>query len=815
MTVWQCNVRNQTKPSQTTEYDLGPKQSWWQLQRAWQDKWQYLFAWGLFLLATSFLIYVEMAGLIASWWRWGAIMLLSWWLPGLLLVWRWSPPHLNGPMVMLFALGLGWCWQIALLMVLHWLPGPLFYSLFLGGYAGGALLLLLLCRQRRLRPIVGARYVVPLRWSGLLLLLLFAVTLRLPGLGYHEFHQDETHLLRRAKAAIEGEDEALARHTKGIGEIAAVMVVYRALHMANEPTARLPFGVASVGSILALALLGSRLFHSEWIGLAAGLLLTVNGFALGLSRIAQYQPVVLLLSILALLAMWEFYQTRSRIWLTWAILLSAFGLVMHYEFLLTGLPLLWLLIAGWRRTAIEAPNPQWAIVRTLFWGGLAAVGIVAATYLPLLLNPYFATTTGYLNSRLADGRASNFAFFAEIGTLYNSIYFGVGLLLLVAVGIGVGWRRQRMVIMLLTAWSLPALILYLLIVEYPGTHFYLFMPAWSLLAAPALVALNGTFMPINMPHRAVLQWALRGGTLLWFAISITYLAILFFRQSPAYLVNYPETRLAFYWAPYGEQIPQQPRFGFPIHQGWKTLGVLADWGYMTESYASNERSNSLRWYLRGYDRVALHENPDYIFIARHLQERDSAFREDYLQAANYQHIGEVQIRGEPHITIWAQQAPTAGYLIYDAARYGEAFDHAVPALRSWLDSPTIALDATLDDTVTLYGATQNRAHLAAGDLYHLVLWWEVEQPIDRNYKVFVHVANAQGQPLAQWDGFPGQNTQETAAWQIGMQFQDHVLIPLPNDLPAGDYRILVGLYDPNTGDRLDDQVIEITTLKVS
>lgn len=778
------------------------------IERHIRQRWLFYLVIALFLLSTGILIYAEVVFAPMPWWRWSAITILSWWLPGFLILWRWTPPDLDWPTALILSVAVGWCWQIALLLPLHWLPGPLTYPLLVGTYAAGTLLLLLLCRQRPLQLKRVRKETV----SWLLLLLLVGMMLRLPLLGAHEFHQDETHLLRRANEAIRGGDDALARHTKGVGEIAVIMVSYRALQTINELSARLPFALASVVSILALGVLGRRLFTSK-IGFAAGLLLAVNGFALGLSRIAQYQGAILLFSVVAFLAMWEFSRTANRRWLGLALLFSAFGVVMHYEFLLNALPLTLLFFVGWRQAQPKSP-----LVHTLFWAGGAGVVIVAATYLPLLLNPYFATTRAYLSSRVDNLQANNLAFFVEMGTLYNSIYFAVGLLLLVIGGIVVGARqnqqrnhqRNRQPHWLLVFWFVPSAFLYLAIVEYPGTHFYFMMPSWSLLAALALITLSNKIRQ----YKLIAYWGWLGGVAIWFGLTIFYLYLLFFRQSPAYLVNYEKVRAPLYWAPYGEQIPQEPRFGFPIREGWKTLGALADWGYLGPTYASNERSDMLRWYLRSFDRVEITEDPDYIFVAEHVQELDRSFDDELLDNGTYIRIGDVQVDGQPHIVIWARTPLAGGYVSYEANLFQHAFDQDIPAFHEWMRLPTTVVDETLNTAITLQGATRNCVRLEAGDTLHLALWWHVEQQLQTDYKLFVHVADTQGFPLAQWDGLPGQNTQRTTEWQRGTTFEDHILIALPDDLPAGEYAILVGFYNPLTGRRLGQHAIETMTIKV-
>ncbi|MEZ4677821.1 MAG: hypothetical protein R2932_26755 [Caldilineaceae bacterium] len=168
--------------------------------------------------------------------------------------------------------------------------------------------------------------------------------------------------------------------------------------------------------------------------------------------------------------------------------------------------------------------------------------------------------------------------------------------------------------------------------------------------------------------------------------------------------------------------------------------------------------------------------------------------------------------GEAQIAIWGKQPPAAGYLIYDAELFAEAFDQSVPALRPWLETPTIVINKTLDSAITLRGATSSCDRCNPGDLLHLVFWWQVARPLRQDYKLFVHIADSTGRPLTQWDGLPGQNTQQTTKWPVGSAFEEHVLIRLPTDLPTGEYTVLVGLYDPNTGSRLGGEAIEVMQL---
>lgn len=791
------------------------------------------------------------------WLRLAVLLIVGWAVPGLLLARAWNLPHLRAPGFYLAAWGLGVCWLMVGALLAHYLPGPLLEWQLWTIYALGGSALALFPVAATARPATPRAI-----WIGGSFLLAAAVLLRVPGLGYHEFHTDEVVLLRQAGLSIQGVLTALAEHTKGPGEIALTLAVYRALGAIDEGTARLPFALMSVGSALATAWLGYRLFapaqtpntertehHTAdpapalWIGLWAGLLLLCNGFALGLSRIAQYQPGILLLSALAVWAMWEFAQHGNPRWLTLAGVFSAFGMVLHYEFGVLAPALIWLAILGIRR------HPQARqLYRPALLTGLGGAFLVAVAYIPPLLNPYFEETTQtYLSNRLGETLVFNVPFFIEMGTFYNSTYFFFGLMVLAATGIWLGLRAPltKAATWTLCAWWVPFFILYIFVVRYPGTHFYQMMTAWSLLAAIPLAALTQAALRLlagitQEQARTHLSTARKGlialaaaSVTIWLAISVFYLYLLFFRQDPEYLVNHEQGQLAFYWAPY--PIPEKPRFGFPIHAGWKTIGVLGEWGYLGGTYSSNDRSWGLRtWYrnhltwIEGIGREqaggpdpANPESPDYILTGIHIQESNLLYHDGYHDS--YHRIGEVRFRDEPRIELWARAPLPVPYVTFHAEDFDSIFlaDYtrlsprtASPHTVSWGQTPIEIADGSLSAELTLDAAHVPMQGWQPGQTVHLTFQWQTHTPPAQDYKLFVHVADAEGRPAAQWDGFPGLNTARTSQWQAGESFADHVLLPLSQDMPRGDYTLLVGLYDPESGARLGDRALHITQISV-
>lgn len=701
-------------------------------------------------LLLALLVFAVTGGL---WLRLGAILLAGWWVPGVLLVLHWRIAELDLLTAGLLASGLGICWLMMLALLLHWVPGPIQLWSLVGVYTGGALVLLLGVFLRQPARFVP-RAALPLDWRWVAVLLVLAGVLRLPDLGYREFHSDEAEVLYLARDAIQGEDDAFGRHRKGPGELAIAMVTYRALGTLNEWTGRLPFALAGIAAVVATAVLGARLF-SPLTGVWAGVLFIFNGYVLGLSRLVQYQPVILLLMALALLAGWEFSVRGGRRWLTLMIVFTAFGGILHYEFALVMPALLFLLWRG--RRHLTQRKTRNTLVLT---GSLAAIPVLIA-YVRIVSHPRFnQTTAAGWRLRFGDIGAFNGKFFADLSILYNSTYFFGGLLLLVAVGLVLCWRDRRDRGLFLVIWFLPFLILYLFVLKFPGTHYYMMMESWSILAAVPLARLTS-----RKDVTLTVRWSTIVVVVAWLGLAAGYLYLAFFREYPAYVFNYERERHPLYWTTFGKTVPIGWRFGFPIREGWKVLGVLAEWNYFGETYDSNELSNHLRWYLGEFQRVNFDENPDFVFMATHVRERDLTIHPEQLEG--FRQIGEVRVRGEPRIAIWSRHRFPAPYLTYDFEPFATVFDGVVPSFDEWEDTRTLVRGVPLGDRIALASAGLSGPQLSSGDTLHVLLQWRPTRMLERDYKLFVHIgADDLGRPFTQWDGYPGLNTARTSEWSV-------------------------------------------------
>ena len=66
----------------------------------------------------------------------------------------------------------------------------------------------------------------------------------------------------------------------------------------------------------------------------------------------------------------------------------------------------------------------------------------------------------------------------------------------------------------------------------------------------------------------------------------------------------------------------------------------------------------------------------------------------------------------------------------------------------------------------------------------------------------MHLLDEDGALTAQHDGLPQNGYAPTRTWERGDTIDDRHSVSLPPGLPAGDYRLTAGLYDPLTGARL-------------
>ncbi|MBN1121910.1 MAG: hypothetical protein JXJ17_12585 [Anaerolineae bacterium] len=146
----------------------------------------------------------------------------------------------------------------------------------------------------------------------------------------------------------------------------------------------------------------------------------------------------------------------------------------------------------------------------------------------------------------------------------------------------------------------------------------------------------------------------------------------------------------------------------------------------------------------------------------------------------------------------ALQVLDNGQHVGDPIALGEMDITAPPRI---YDRPEMMVesDAIWQNQISLIGCDLPDLSLESGAL-PLTLYWLPQAQIDQNLKVFVHLVDESGAIISQQDQVPAGN-RPTTGWAPGEIVADGYLLPLPADLPPGDYSLRIGWYDPLAGDR--------------
>ena len=94
-----------------------------------------------------------------------------------------------------------------------------------------------------------------------------------------------------------------------------------------------------------------------------------------------------------------------------------------------------------------------------------------------------------------------------------------------------------------------------------------------------------------------------------------------------------------------------------------------------------------------------------------------------------------------------------------------------------------------------------------GEQASIQLSWSLPARVEKDYQVFVHLRDEDGKTTAQADGPPLAGWYPTSKWTPGEIVVDARIFPLPDDLPSGNYMLVTGFYDIETGERLGTEFI--------
>jgi 4-amino-4-deoxy-L-arabinose transferase-like glycosyltransferase len=422
-----------------------------------------------------------------------------------------------------------------------------------------------------------------------MLLVLVAAWLRLANLGYSDYQGDETKALFLPQPG-QGLYAFLIGQRRGPFQfLITALVKLINPDYTNYLLVRLPFALAGLAAVYFFYRL-VELHFGRKIALYASLLMAVNGLFIGLSRVVQYQSLVMLFSILTLYCFsLAVYRSRWRAaGIAAGILFWAAAQLSHYDGVFITPFALYLLYRWFSNTPALSVRSKLAVVGL---SGTAAALLLAAVYVPMFLSVSSSTET-YWAGRLTDTEgslSSSIVTFQVYNPLLALSFYTIGSLLSLI--------KIRKFWPVITWFLFPWLILEGILFD-PGTHIYNY-----LLPAVILVAAG-----ITVVEEAAGRWIHARQVLLPVYASLALVLVFFFALAHFMFVSHTpeylgmERRVLFWDLGITDA---QSRFklwiyGFPYNRHWDEIRTFIHQNPGNGFYSATEDKVISGYYLSDY-----------------------------------------------------------------------------------------------------------------------------------------------------------------------------------------------------------------------
>jgi len=417
------------------------------------------------------------------------------------------------------------------------------------------------------------------RYLPILFLAAITLWLRLANLGYSDYQGDEIKALALPSPGQSFIDFLLQQKKGPLQFIVTYLIKLINPNYSSEFLTRLPFTLAGILAILFFYKLVNLHFGSK-IALYASLFLTTNGLFVGLTRIVQYQPFVMLFSIAALYAFsLAIKQERWKVAGVYTgMLLWALALLTHYDGIFIA-PFAAYLLYRWYTAHSEMPGSS--KIRHLIACGTLAGLLLAIFYLPFLFSVSAGTkdywSFRFITKELQSGFSSSLVTF----NLYNPILVFYIYLLFGHLSLFRIKESFPILIWFLFPWEILELAIF-----DPGTHIYTYLiPATILLAFGVAVVEEASAKTLGARFGKLSS---RTGLALMFGFLAILSQFIFVDHTP----EYP-------WEPRGFLLwtLKKPEtkgdlwiFGFPYYRHWEEIGKFVTENDRYSFYSTNEKT---------------------------------------------------------------------------------------------------------------------------------------------------------------------------------------------------------------------------------
>jgi len=139
--------------------------------------------------------------------------------------------------------------------------------------------------------------------------------------------------------------------------------------------------------------------------------------------------------------------------------------------------------------------------------------------------------------------------------------------------------------------------------------------------------------------------------------------------------------------------------------------------------------------------------------------------------------------------------------------------HTFKASDEWIEDARLVRYATATPPLTItvqlalggmfqLDAVRVPVSVVAGEAMPIEMHWRALKPPDADYNIFVQLLGRDGLPVAQYDGPPVGGYVPTTTWKVDEVIHDRRALVLPPATAADSYRLIVGVVNPVSGERL-------------
>lgn len=105
--------------------------------------------------------------------------------------------------------------------------------------------------------------------------------------------------------------------------------------------------------------------------------------------------------------------------------------------------------------------------------------------------------------------------------------------------------------------------------------------------------------------------------------------------------------------------------------------------------------------------------------------------------------------------------------------------------------------------ISLEGFEVTNNAIRRGDALALILYWRAHSKIDKDYTIFVHLVDSEGNMVTSVDSPPKRGTYPTSLWEPEELIIDAIVLPIDTTLPTHEnLKVRIGFYFAQTGQRL-------------